>query len=146
MGRPDTVQIDPVVEYDLIVNTVPPVIKRNVAIAIGKHNVISIPAPQGNLLIQQEGRRDNNLQSIIREKGKTEIIQTQQSNLTFRYLTGKYSVETLTFPRRTFEVDIQPNKTKTILLPSPGVVNFNTIATGYGSLYELKRWNTGMGL
>ena len=137
-GKPDTVQIDPVVEYDLIVNTVPAVIKRSVAISVGKHNVINIPAPQGNLIIQQEGRRDNNLQSIIREKGKVEIIQTQPSSQSFRYLTGKYAVETLTLPRRTFDVDIQPNKTQTILLPAPGVVNFNTIATGYGSLYELK--------
>lgn len=136
-GKSDTVQIDPVVDYDLVVNTVPPVIKRNVTIAIGKHNVITIPAPQGNLLIQQEGRRDNNLQSVVRLKGKTEIINTQQSNVTFRYLTGKYEVETLTVPRRTFDVDIQPDKTKTILLPKPGVVNFNTISTGYGSLYEI---------
>ncbi len=135
---PDTVQIDPVVEYDLVVNTVPSVIRKNVPIAIGKHNMITIPAAQGNLIIQQEGRRDNNLQSIIRQTGKPETIQTQQSNKTVRYLTGKYTVETLTLPRRTFEVDIQPNKTKTILLPSPGVVNFNTISTGYGSLYELK--------
>lgn len=137
-GRPDTVQIDPVVDYDMIVNTVPAMIKKNVAITIGKHNVITIPAPQGNLMIQQEGRRDNNLQSIIREKGNAEIINTQQSNVAFRYLTGTYEVETLTLPRRTFEADIQPNKTKSILLPAPGVVNFNTIATGYGSLYEIK--------
>ncbi len=138
LGKSDSVQIDPVVEYDLIVNTIPPVIKRNIVINNGKHNVINIPTAQGNLVIQQEGRRDNNLQSIIREKGKTEIINTQQGNLTVRYLASKYEVETLTLPRRTFEADVQPNKTKTILLPSPGVVNFNTISSGYGSLYELK--------
>lgn len=137
-GKPDSVQIDPVVEYDMIVNTIPPVIKKNVPINIGKHNVITIPASQGNLLIQQEGRRDNNLQSVVREQGKAEIINTQQSNLSFRYLTGKYSVETMTLPRRTFEIEIQANKTNTILLPAPGVVNFNTISTGYGSLYEMK--------
>lgn len=142
MGRSDTVQIDPVVDYDLIVNTIPAVVKRNVSILIGKHNTIAIPAPQGNLIVQQEGRRDNNLQSIIRIKGETQIINTQQSNLTFRYLAGKYEVETLTLPRRTFDVDIQPNKSKTLLLPAPGVVNFNTIATGFGSLYELKEDGT----
>lgn len=138
IGRPDTVQIDPVVDYDIIVNTIPAVVKKNVTILIGKHNTITIPAPQGNLIVQQEGRRDNNLQSIIRIKGETGIINTQQSNLPFRYLSGKYEIETLTLPRRTFEVEIQPNKSKTVLLPSPGVANFNTIATGFGSLYELK--------
>ncbi|MBL0743585.1 vWA domain-containing protein [Chryseolinea lacunae] len=138
LGRPDTVQIDPVVDYDLTVNTVPPVVKRNITLIPGKHNVIRIPAPQGNLIIKQEGRRDNGLQSVVREKGKAEIINTQQSNETFRYLTGKYEIETLTLPRRIFTIDIQANKTENILLPAPGVVNFNTTATGYGSLYVLR--------
>lgn len=137
-GRPDTVQIDPVLDYDIVVNTIPAVVKRNIVINIGKHNVIAIPASQGNLIVQQEGRRDNNLQSLIRIKGQTETINTQQSNLNFRYLTGQYEVETLTLPRRTFDAEILFNKTKTILLPAPGVVNFNTTTTGYGSLYEIK--------
>jgi len=139
-GKPDTVQIDPVVDYDLVVNTVPPVYKRNVALNIGKHNVISIPAPQGNLALQQEGRKD--LEAIVREKGKAGTLNLQRQQETFRYLTGKYEVETLTLPRRTFQVEIQPNKTQTVLLPPPGTVNFNTTATGYGSLYELKEGGT----
>ena len=137
-GRPDTVQIDPVLDYDIVVNTIPAVVKRNVIFNIGKHNVIAIPASQGNLIIQQEGRRDNNLQSLIRIKGQSGTLNTQQSNLNFRYLTGQYEVETLTLPRRTFDAEILFDKTKTILLPAPGVVNFNTITTGYGSLYEIK--------
>ena len=137
-GNPDTVQIDPVVDYDLVVNTIPPVVKTNIALNIGKHNVLTIPAPQGNVVIRQEGRRDNNLQAVVRVKGKTELIHTQASNETVRYLTGSYEVETLTLPRRVFDVSIQPNKTETILLPSPGIVNFNTTSTGYGSLYEMK--------
>ncbi len=136
-GRPDTVQIDPVVDYNLVVNTIPPIVKSNVALAIGKHNVLTIPAPQGNLVVRQEGRRDNNLQALIREKNKTEIIHTQGSNEIVRYLTGSYEVETLTLPRRVFSVDVQANKTQSVLLPSPGIVNFNTISTGYGSLYEI---------
>jgi Ca-activated chloride channel family protein len=137
-GRPDTVQIEPVVDYEIIVNTIPPVVKKDMAITLGKHNLISIGAAQGNLVVQQEGRRDNNLQSIVHLNGQAGIVNTQQSNITVRYLVGRYQVETLTLPRRTFEAEIQANKTKTILLPAPGVVNFNTIATGYGSIYELK--------
>lgn len=137
-GRPDTVQIDPVVDYDIVVNTVPRIVRRDVKIEIGKHNAVTIPAPQGNLVVQQEGRRDNSLQTIVREQGKTATLNVQGSNLPFRYLTGLYEIEVMTLPRRTFEADIQPNKTKTILLPAPGVVNFNTISPGYGSLYEIK--------
>ncbi|HTE34621.1 MAG TPA: VWA domain-containing protein [Chryseolinea sp.] len=137
-GRPDTVQIDPVVDYDIVVNTVPAIHKKNIAIAIGKHNVISIAAPQGNLIIQQDGRRDNNLQSIIRVKGGSETINVQASNLPFRYLSGQYEVETITLPRRKFDVEVEPNKQRAVLIPASGVVNFNTISTGYGSLYEMK--------
>ena len=137
-GNPDTVQIDPVVDYDLVVNTIPPVIKRNIGLDIGKHNVLTIPAPQGDVVIKQEGRRDNKLQAVVRLKGKSELIHTQTSNETVRYLTGSYEVETLTLPRRLFDIEIEPNKTETVLLPSPGIVNFNTTSTGYGSLYEIK--------
>jgi Ca-activated chloride channel family protein len=137
-GRPDTVQIDPVVDYDIIVGTVPPVIRRNVEIVIGKHNVIRIPAPQGNILFQQEGRKNNELEAIVRLKGEPGIVNVQRSNETFRYLTGTYEVETLTLPRRKFEVTVQPNATQNILLPTTGIINVNTISTGYGVLYELK--------
>jgi Ca-activated chloride channel homolog len=137
-GRPDTVQIDPVVDYDLVVSTVPPVIVRNVVIKTGTHNVIRVAVPQGNLRIEQDGRKNNDLQSIVREKGQPAILNVQRSNDSFRYLTGKYEVETLTFPRRKFQVEIQPNRTQVITLPSTGVINVNTVSTGYGSLYELK--------
>lgn len=137
-GRPDTVRIEPVVEYDVVVNTVPQVVRRDVKIEIGKHNNLVIPVPQGNLVIQQDGRRDNGLQSIIREKDKRETVNVQGGNIPFRYLTGSYEVEVMTLPRRKFEAEIQPNKTKTILVPASGVVNFNTISPGYGSLYEIK--------
>lgn len=136
-GRPDSVQIDPVVDYDLVVNTLPPVIQRNVSLEIGKHNVIRIPVPQGNLFVQQEGRKDNSLEVIVREKNKTDILHTQRSNEPVRYLAGAYEVESLTLPRRKFSVNIQPNKTENIYLPAPGITNFNTTATGYGSLYEI---------
>ncbi len=137
-GRPDTVQIDPVVDYDILVNTLPSILKKNVPIVIGKHNVIDIPAPQGNIIIQQDGRRDNRLQSIVRIKGQKETINIQASNTPVRYLTGQYEIETLTLPRKIFIAEVIANKQKSILLPAPGVVNFNTIATGYGSLYELQ--------
>ena len=84
-------------------------------------------------LVSRVGRAASEEQRTL----AAEIINTQQTNETFRYLTGKYEVETLTLPRRTFSIDIQPNKTENILLPAPGVVNFNTTATGYGSLYTL---------
>jgi Ca-activated chloride channel family protein len=135
-GRPDSVHIDPVLSYTIVVNTVPQIIRRNVNIENGQHNVIAIPAPQGNLIIKQEGRRDS-FSAVIREKGGSTILNTQTANETFRYLTGSYEIETLTLPRRTFQVKIDANQTRTITLPTPGLVNINTISSGYGSLFEV---------
>jgi Ca-activated chloride channel family protein len=136
-GKPDSVQIDPVLSYDVVVNTLPRVIKRNVHIVNGQHNVVSIPVPQGNIVVKQEGRSRNELSVVIREKEKSEILNTQRGGDSFRYLKGSYEIETLTLPRRIYTVDVKPNKTSTITLPTPGLVNLNTTTKGFGSLFEV---------
>ncbi|MDV3308381.1 MAG: VWA domain-containing protein [Cyclobacteriaceae bacterium] len=135
-GRPDTVNIDPVNSYTVVVNTVPPVVRRNVNIVNGKHNVISIPVPQGNLIVKQDGRRAG-FQVVVRTTDDHRIINTQMANETFRYLAGTYRIETLTLPRRQFDITIEPDKTRTIELPAPGLVNINTVSPGYGSVFEI---------
>jgi Ca-activated chloride channel family protein len=135
-GKPDSVQVDPVLSYTMVVNTVPQIIRRNVNIENGKHNVIAIPAAQGNLIIRQEGRKDS-FSAIVREKNGNTVLNTQTADETFRYLAGSYEVETLTLPRRMFQVKIDAGQTRTITLPTPGLVNINTISSGYGSLFEI---------
>lgn len=135
---PDSVEVDPMVRYDLVVHTIPAVRKSGAEIRLGEHTTVTIPVVQGNLLIQQEENKKQNLQCIIREKGKSEILHTQFINETVRFLVGNYEVEALTLPRRKYSVTIAPDKTSTLLLPQPGIVNFNTIGTGYGSLYEVR--------
>ncbi|MFZ6010627.1 MAG: vWA domain-containing protein [Bacteroidota bacterium] len=136
LGRPDSVQIDPVLPYDMVVNTVPPVIRRNIQIENGKHNVVVVSAPQGNLIVRPEAR-GNAFSVMVREKGKSAILNPQRSGETCRYLEGEYEVETLTLPRRIFAIAIEADKTKTITLPSTGLVNINTISPGYGSIFEV---------
>lgn len=136
-GRPDSVYIDPVLSYTVVVNTIPSIIRKNVNIENGRHNVISIPAPQGNLIVKQEGRKDA-FNVVIRQQGGNDIINTQQANETIRYLKGAYEIETLTLPRRKFQITIVPHETRTITLPTPGLVNINTISPGYGSVFEIQ--------
>lgn len=136
-GRPDSVQLDPVLTYTVAVNTVPPVERKNVNIVNGRHNVITINVPQGNLLVKQAGRNIN-FPVIMRQKGRHEILNTQNANDVFRYLTGTYEIETITLPRRIFEVSIEYNQTKTITLPTPGLVNINTTSAGFGSIFEIQ--------
>ena len=135
-GKPDSVQIDPVLSYDVVVNTLPPVIRRQVNIVNGQHNVISIPAPQGTIVVKPEGT-GNPFVSLVRQRGKGETLQLQNSHAGYRYLEGDYEVETLTLPRRVFPVSLEAGKSITLTLPSPGAVNINTLAEGFGSLFEI---------
>jgi Ca-activated chloride channel homolog len=134
-GKPDSVQIDPVLSYDVIVNTLPAV-HQQVSIINGRHNVLRIPAVQGTLVVKPEGR-GNPFMAVVRERGKGAILQQQNSNQPYRYLEGEYEVETLTLPRRIFPVSLRGGKTITITLPSAGAVNINTLAVGYGSVFEI---------
>lgn len=136
LGRPDSVQIDQVVPYDIRVNTVPPVIKRNIEFNYGKHNVFSIPIPQGTLVIKPEGR-GNNFTFLVREPGKSATLNIQKSNEPYRYLAGEYEVETFTLPRRIFKVDITADQTQTISVPATGLVNINSLMKGIGTLFEV---------
>lgn len=135
-GKPDSVQIDPVLSYDLVVHTLPPVVRRNVDVTNGQHNVFNIPVPQGTLTARAEGRGIS-FSMIVRQKGKNELVNEHRSGEQFRYLAGEYEVETLTLPRRKFSVTIEPNKSHTVSIPPTGLVNINTLTDGIGSIYEI---------
>lgn len=136
VGRPDSVQVDPVIEYDIVVNTVPQVISKNHSVEPGRHTVISVAAPQGSIVARPEGK-GNPFAIVVREKGKGEILNMQRGNEPYRYLAGTYEVETLTFPRRLFTVELKANTLETITLPPAGIANINTLLKGIGSLFEI---------
>lgn len=135
-GKPDSVQVDPVLSYDVVVNTLPAVTRQDVNIVNGRHNVVQIPAPQGTVIVKPEGR-GNQFSAVIRQQGKGGILHIHNSPEPRRYLEGEYEVETLTLPRRIFHVSLKAGKTITITLPSAGTVNINTLAVGYGSVFEI---------
>lgn len=136
LGRPDSVQIDQVIPYDIIVNTVPPVIKRDVEFTAGKHNVVEIAAPQGNLVMRPEGR-GNGFSFIVRESGKAQMLNLQKSGEPYRYLAGEYDIETITLPRRYFRTTIVADQTQTLTIPATGLVNINSLMKGIGTIFEI---------
>ncbi|HEY9488192.1 MAG TPA: hypothetical protein VIQ51_07670, partial [Chryseosolibacter sp.] len=111
-------------------------VRKNVDIINGKHNVIRIPVPQGSVIVKPEGK-GNPFSAIIRQHGKGEILHEQNSFQPYRYLEGEYEVETFTLPRRIFPITVKAGKTITITVPSTGAVNINTLAVGYGSVFEI---------
>ncbi len=147
-GRPDTVEVDPVLTYNIMVNTIPPVVKNNVYLKGGTHNIIKIKSPQGTLKITQNNSTEynNSVEALIRQAGKSEIIHVQNIKNTEKYLMGSYDVEMLTLPRIMIKnIQIEQGKVKNITVPAPGRVNLRYGSKGLGSLYEMdefgrQRW------
>ena len=139
LGRPDTVEIDPVLSYDVVVNTIPPVSKKNLRLNAGVHNIISINAPQGSLKIIQKGASSykQGVSALIKDK-RGNVIHVQPTNTTERYLAGTYQLELLTLPRQYFDIEINPRQTTSIDIPSPGILNINNTSKGYGSIYKIE--------
>ena len=140
-GRPDTVVVDAVLSYDIVVNTIPQVARRNVYLDGGAHNVIRIKAPQGNLTIQQKNQSEygSPVKVIVRKRGKPQTITLSEIGRQEKLLVGNYDLEILTLPRiYKGSVVVEQSKTTTIAIPAPGVLNINSNVPGVGSLYEMQ--------
>ena len=139
-GKPDSVRVDAVMPYDIIANTIPPVVKRNVLLLGGQHNIISLKTPQGILKLNHRNHSEYGgpVQVLVRTAGRSNIIHTQTSNQAERYLTGNYEIEVLTLPRIKRKLTITANQTQTVDIPAPGVLNINSNVEGNGSLFLIR--------
>ncbi|MGQ0829363.1 MAG: vWA domain-containing protein [Bacteroidota bacterium] len=54
-GVPDTLTIDPIGTYKMVVHTIPPVEKTGIELVPGKHNIIAVDAPQGYINLKMSG-------------------------------------------------------------------------------------------
>jgi len=136
-GNPDTLVLDPDLKYDLMVHTIPPVEKKNISIVKGKHNIISLDAPQGFLRLELEGPLSKYFPTTIVRKGSDlKTLNVHDFGKTEKYIVGKYDLEILTLPRINLkDVEIKQSTTNTIKIPTSGNVFFNKQGAGYGSIY-----------
>jgi Ca-activated chloride channel family protein len=136
-GIPDTLVLDPLVSYRVVVHTVPPVSISDYKLTPGKHNIIALDAPQGNLLIKNDNMGPpRNINVIVRQAGKTQTLNYQSLNRSERYIVGKYDLEIPVLPKIiVHNVDIKQSTTTTVQVPQDGMVNFLMNAPGFASLY-----------
>lgn len=136
-GNPDTLILDPMVSYRLVVHTIPPIEKNNIALTQGKHNIIPLDAPQGYLKLKVMGTSNyKSLYCIVRQKGQMKTLHVQEFNQTEKYIVGKYDLEILTLPRiYYYNVDIGQSKTTTVEIPQSGMVSLQKPSDGPGSIY-----------
>ena len=140
-GLPDTLRLDPLTNYRIVVHTIPPVGKDSVSLVPGKHTIIGIDAPQGDLYLKFDGMQENRkLSCIVRKKGENKTLHVQDFNTTERFLVGKYDLEVLCLPRMYIsDVDISQSKTTTVQIPKPGIVTISVNNPGFGSIYQVEK-------
>lgn len=136
-GNPDTIPIDPLGTYDLVVHTIPQVKKEDIDIVPGKHNVIAVDAPQGDLELNMGGYNEyKDLKALVRRSGSNDILVVQNFDEQQRYLTGKYDLEILTLPRtHVKDVNIAQSRTTNVEIPQAGIVTVSTSTKGIGSIF-----------
>ena len=137
-GVPDTIILDPIGTYKMVVHTIPPVEKKGIELTPGKNNIIAVDAPQGYINLKMSGSADytKNLNCIIRKNGEMQTLHVQNFNTTEKYIIGKYDLEILTLPRiKLDKVDVAQSKTTFIEIPQSGSVTISKPSEGPGSLY-----------
>jgi Ca-activated chloride channel family protein len=136
-GLPDTLVVDPLSIYRVVVHTLPPVQKDSVISLPGKHSIVGIDAPQGDLFLKFEGLSDyRDMQCIVRKRGSNATLHVQKFNTAQKFLIGRYDLEVLSLPRMMIDdVDISQSKTTTVQIPNPGIVTLVANGPGYGSVY-----------
>jgi Ca-activated chloride channel family protein len=137
-GVPDTIIIDPIGTYKMVVHTIPPVEKTGIELIPGKHNIIAVDAPQGYINLKMSGSADytKNLNCIVRKAGDMQTLHLQAFNTTEKFIVGKYDLEILTLPRiKVNKVDVAQSKTTYIEIPQSGNVTISKPGEGPGSLF-----------
>jgi len=138
MGVPDTLIIDPLLNYNIVAHTIPPVEKDSIVLNPGGHTIIPIKTPQGFIELKIGGswRTIRNLQAIVRQHGKTETLNVQNFGQSEKYLTGVYDIEVLSLPRIMIDsVLVNQGHTTTVEIPLPGIATIRRYIDGFGSLY-----------
>jgi len=140
-GNPDTIYLDPVLDYDITAHTLPSIQRTDIELDPKQHNVIDIPAAQGTLNLLMQGKMINKqlrkkLKCVITKQGQDKIINVQQFNTEEKYLTGKYDLELLTLPRQTIpNVRIRDRQETNIQIPAPGIANIRKPYDITGALF-----------
>lgn len=137
-GVPDTMFIDPLLAYDIVVHSIPPRSVDSVTLTPGKHTTIAVSVPQGylNLKLESRDKTVRDLKCIVRENGRMETLNVQQFGSTEKYITGIYDLEVLTLPRIYIEdVEISQSHTTSVEIPLPGIAVIEKKASGFGGIY-----------
>ncbi len=140
-GLPDTLNVDHLTPYKVVINTIPPRIIDPVILTEGKHTIVSTSCAQGSLLVKLQGvsqKADFNPAVIIKSNNYSDVLNVQYLNNSVNYISGKYDVDILTLPVIYIkDVDIEPDNITKIEIENPGIATVQKSIKGFGSIYLL---------
>jgi Ca-activated chloride channel family protein len=138
-GNPDTLILDPSLKYDLVVNTLPKLEKKNLSIKQFMHNTIEVDAGQGFLKFSNAISNEiSNLNMRVMLKGQTTTLNEQILNSTQKYLVGSYDLEIFTLPRTYKTIEISQSKTTIINVIASGTLNYSAEKGLIGQIFTDK--------
>ena len=136
---PDTLSLDPLYTYKMVVHTLPEVVVDSIKLIPAKHNIIKANCPQGKLHLRVQGTNSQftGINSVVRKKEAHQTLNVQNMNTIQKYLVGFYDIEVLTLPRLYFKnVKINQSRTSEITIPQFGTVS---ISKGSGACAIFQR-------
>lgn len=144
-GVSETMSIDPLIQYDIVANTIPPVKKEKVSIQAGTRTSVSLKTPQGTLALTNSSNKtltQKNYPVIIKKAGQKATINVQNIGSKEKYLVGKYDLEVLSLPRLEINnVEISQSSITTIEIPNCGLLKIDKQSRDIGGSIFMKEKN-----
>lgn len=152
-GAPDTIAIDPIPTYRIVVHTVPPLERDGVRFTPRQHNHVRFENAGQGVLIPQFARGERNaygdLPVTLFRPGSSIPLLTLSLNEKIKVLAGTYDVYFPTFPPvRLTDVLVKEGAEAPVIIPQPGYLHLEVAAAGYGTILTgdgevVYKWDQG---
>lgn len=143
LGLPDTLVLDPSIEYDLIVNTIPQKRLNNIQLKKFSHNIVEVDCPQGYLEVNVlNGNRNYAIPTRVTLTNSSTTLNVQNIDEKHKYIVGKYDLEILTLPRIYKTVDVTQSDVTKISIDAPGKLIYKASKLITGQIFTVNGDNT----
>lgn len=146
-GVPDTLILNPVPEYDVVLHSIPPLRLEQVILTPRQHNHVALDAPMGFLDLTPSRDRSalSGIPVRVFQEGECNPVHVQNVGTRQRYLAGTYQLEFATLPPEIVEgVRIGDGRIVPVAISEPGSLSLDLGTAGYGGLF--KEGESGMEL
>ncbi len=125
---PDTLWVDPLVEYDVVVGSQPAIRKDGLHFHAGEANNLAIEVGEGSLRLFHNAQRTTwqvpQYDVLVRRHGDAALLSRQRMGERSQLCAGSYDIDILSQPRMHLDnITIQAGNATDIELPMPGLLN-----------------------